>query len=122
MTINFFRLLFTITATGIILTLNSCKKDDFEKENTLHNLYKSYKNGEINECYYNGDLVYSAGLNAYDAGGTIYDKEGNQIGTCNYAWGQPDEICEKLEDCETIYRIKDNIWGQPEVDKYGLGN
>ncbi len=115
-------LLFTIIATGCIFIISSCKKDDFENEDTLRDLYKIYKNGEISECNYNGELVYAAGLNAYDFGGVIYDKNGNQIGTCNYAWGQPDEICGKLEDCETIYRVEDNISGQPAVDKYGLGN
>jgi hypothetical protein len=116
------RALFPIVTAGIILIVGSCKKDDFENEVTLHKLYKSYKNGKISECYFDGELVYSAGLNAYDAGETIYNEEGKQIGTCNYAWGQTDEICGELEDCEIIYCVKDNIWGQPKVDKYGLGN
>lgn len=117
-----FKLFFTFIITGLILLTISCKKDDFENKKTLRKLYKTYKNGEISECHFNGDIVYSAGLNAYDAGGAIYDKKGIQIGTCNYAWGLADEICGKLEECEAIYRVDDNIWGQPAVDKYGLGN
>jgi len=115
--------LFTLLTLILILSIgiSSCKKDDFENKQTLKKLYKTYKNGEISECKYNGQTVYSAGLNAYDAGGAVYDKDGKQIGTCNYAWGQPDPICGQLTDCETIYRVKDNIWGQPAVDKYELG-
>lgn len=88
---------------------------------TLEKLYKAYENGAISECKYNGQTVYSAALNVYDAGSRIYDKEGNAIGSCNYAWGNVDSICSQLMDCEVIYRVKDNIWGQPPVDKYGLG-
>ncbi|MBP7463157.1 MAG: hypothetical protein KA793_02405 [Bacteroidales bacterium] len=114
---------FTILTTTLILLygLSGCKKEDFENEQTLKNLYQTYQNGEISECKHNGQTVYSAGLNVYDAGSEVYDKDGNQIGTCNFAWGQPDPICGQLTDCEVIYRVKNNIWGQPAVDKYGLG-
>ena len=105
---------------GCLLTLTSCKKDKIDK--TLTELYKTYENGEISECRYNGNTVYSAGLNAYDAGSSVYNKDGNQIGSCNYAWGNPDPICGELKNCEAIYRIEDNIWGQPAVDKYELEN
>ncbi|HQI40691.1 MAG: hypothetical protein B6D44_11210 [Ignavibacteriales bacterium UTCHB2] len=114
--------LFILTLTTMLtLGMTSCKKDDFENASTLKKLYKTYKNGSIDECKYNGQTVYCAELNAYDAGSIVYDKDGKQIGTCNYAWGQVDAICEQLTDCETVYRVKDNIWGQSEVDKYGLG-
>lgn len=99
----------------------SCKKDNFENKQTVKQLYNTYKNGEISECKHNGQTVYSAGLNAYDAGGAVYDKDGKQIGSCNFALGNVDSICGQLIDCEVIYRVKDNIWGQPAVDKYGLG-
>jgi hypothetical protein len=111
-------ILFTLLFT---LGIHSCKKDSNIYESTLTKLYKAYKNGEISECKYNGATVYGAGLNAYDAGVMLYDKEGRTIGNCNYAWGQPDAICSQITDCQTIYRVKDNIWGQPAVDKYGLG-
>ena len=102
------------------LSLNSCKKDKHEK--ILKELYKTYENGVISECSYNGETGYSAGLNAYDAGSAVYDEDGNQIGSCNFAWGSVDSICNQLEDCEVVYRIEDNIWGQPAVDKYGIGD
>lgn len=83
-------------------------------------LFKIYNNGSISECQHNGKLVYTAGLNAYDAGSSIFDKEGKRIGTCNYAWGRPDSICLELSKCEVIYRVEDNIWGQPAVNKINL--
>ncbi|MFN8278216.1 MAG: hypothetical protein U0T84_12095 [Chitinophagales bacterium] len=114
--------LFVFTFITILtIGLTSCKKDDLANESTLRELYKIYKNGSIDECKHNGQTVYCAGLNAYDAGSVVYDKDGKQIGTCNFAWGRPDAICGQLTDCETVYRVKDNIWGQPAVDKYGLG-
>ena len=102
------------------LAISCSKKND--NIDTIKELHKTYKNGEISECTYEGKTVYSCGINAYDAGGTIYNKDGEIIGSCNYAWGTPDSICGELEDCEIIYRVADNIWGQPHVDKYDLGN
>lgn len=101
--------------------ISSCKKEDAPNKETLKQLYKIYSNGEISECKYNGQTLYSAALNAYDAGGAVYDKNGKQIGVCNYAWGSVDSICSKLNECEVIYRVKNNIWGSPAIDKYKLG-
>ena len=50
----------------------------------------------IDECIYDGKIVNIAGLNAYDAPAYIYDSYGNMIGTCSYAWGTVDEICNKF--------------------------
>jgi len=115
--------LFTLLTITLIVSIgiSSCKKASFEKQQTLKKLYQIYENGSISECKYKGETVYSGGWNAYDAGGAIYDKDGKGIGTCNFAWGKPDTICGQLTDCETVYRVKDNIWRQPAVDKYGLG-
>ncbi len=110
----------TLFAT-LTLCISSCKKDEFDNETTLRVLYEKYKNGDIDECKYNGQTVYCAGLNEYDAGCAVYDKDGKQIGDCNFAKGQPDTICGQLKDCETVYMVSSNIWGQPAVDKYGLG-
>ncbi len=108
--------------TMLILGVTCTEKGAFENEKTLKQLYETYKDGQISECKYNGKRVYSACLNAYDAGSVIYDKDGKQIGRCNYAWGKEvDSICKQLTDNEVIYRVKDNIWGLPAVDKYGLG-
>ncbi len=116
------KILLVLTLTALLtLGLAGCNKDDTDNRNTLKTLYKTYKNGSIDQCKYNGQTVFCAEQNVYDASSTVYDNNGKQIGTCNYAWGQLDEICGKLEDCETVYRVKDNIWGQPAVDKYGLG-
>ncbi len=111
-------LLFGSLLLGSTISLTSCKKD--ENQTTLNQLYQNYKNGEITECTLNGETVYSGSLNAYDAGTTIYDKDGEVIGSCNYAWNQVDDICNEVTDCEVIYRTSNNIWGQPAVDKYDL--
>lgn len=102
-------------------TIIGCKKDKAENLQTISELYTIYKNGQISECTYKGDLVYSACLNAYDAGSSIYDKNGNIIGTCNYAWSTPDSICTQLQNYVVIYRVDNNIWGKPPVNKYELG-
>lgn len=114
--------LFTLLTLTLLLSIVvlSCKKSNLENKHTVKKLYKTYKNGEISACKQNGQTVYKAGLSAYDAGEVIYNKDGKQIGSCNYAWGSVDPICTHLTDCEIIYRCKDNIWGQPAVDKYGL--
>ncbi len=97
----------------------SCQ-DNLSDEQVRRKLYKAYKDGEISECWYGGELAYSAARNAYDAGGTIYDREGNTAGRCNFGWGSADSICTELQDCRVIYRVENNIWGQPAVDAYGL--
>jgi hypothetical protein len=101
----------------------ACKKKDEGKPNlnvTRHNLYNQYKNGEIDECIYNGDTVYCAGQSMYDAGATLYDASGRQIGECNYAWGPVDPICKQVNNCTVIYRCKNHITQLPFVDVYGL--
>lgn len=98
-----------------------CRHEFIENEQTLRNLYQVYKNGEIRECQHNGQAVFMASLNAYDAGSSVFDKDGNAIGTCNPAYGQADPICNEITGCQVIYRVKNNIWGLPAVDKYGLG-
>jgi len=105
----------------VALSITSCLKGNPENKKTLRALYKTYKSGVISECKYQGKTVYSAGLNAYDAGSSVYDADGQVMGTCHYAWGAVDSICHQLTNCEVIYRVKNNIWGQPAVDKYSLG-
>lgn len=112
-----------VSIAVMICTIKACKTtnprvDDNRK--TLQKLYEVYKKGDIAECTFKGDTVYNAGLNAYDAGSKIFDKEGNEIGTCNYAWGPVLPICTALQDCEVIYRCENHITGNPPVDKYGL--
>ena len=104
----------------LLLTgMAGCKKTDATNESTLTRLYKTYKDGSIEECQYKGQMVYHAALNAYDAGSVVYNKDGKQIGACNS--GTADSVCSQLTGCETIYMPATNIWGQPAVDKYGLG-
>ncbi|GAB2793073.1 hypothetical protein GCM10027275_42580 [Rhabdobacter roseus] len=103
-----------------LLTLTHCQRVEVENRAALQEIYKKYQNGDISECQHNGQLVYSAGINAYDAGGVIYDKNGNTIAGCNYAWGFVDPICRELTNCEVIYRVKNHITGEPPVNKYRL--
>ena len=108
------------TLLSILVLTNGCEKENSDNWQTLKQLHKTFKNGEIDECIYNGQTVYCAGLNAYDAGSSVYDKDGNVIGSCNYAWARVDSICQQLKECEVVYRVDNNIWGLPAVDKYGL--
>jgi hypothetical protein len=48
-------------------------------------------------------------------GGGIYDANGKSVASCNYAWSDVEPICEKLENCQAIYRVRNNIWGLPAV-------
>lgn len=116
-------LLCLLTLISIVfISLSSCKKDNFENSKTIRQLYGIYRNGEISECQLNSQTVYCASQNVFDAATLIYDKDGAQIGVCNYAMNNVDSICSQLSDCEVIYRVENSIWGLPAVDKYGLGN
>lgn len=105
---------------SFLLAIVGCRKDNFENSETLRTLYKKYKKGAISECKLNGETVYTASENAYDASTFIYDKDCNLVGTCNYEGGFVDPICKELQACEDIYRCEGHISGQPAIDKYGL--
>ena len=119
MMMKFTRLPILVFAALIVFA--GCKEDGPTPPDTLKDLYKIYKNGQISQCLHEGKTVYGAGLNAYDAGSVIYDENGTQIGVCDYAWGTVDPICQELTDCEVVYRCEDHITGRPAVDIYGLG-
>lgn len=87
----------------------------------IRRLYESYSNGEIGQCLFGGEVVFSVGLNAHDAGSAVVDLSGDVLGECNYAENLVSDICTTLDACQTIYRVQDNIWGQMPVDIYGLG-
>ena len=114
------KLIATIIFVAVALFTTSCKTNKTVHPKELKSLYDTYKNGEIDECKYNGATVYIAGLNAYDAGSIIYNKAGDKIGTCNYGEAQIDSMCTNLSDCNVIYRCHNHITGEPFVDKYGL--
>jgi hypothetical protein len=88
----------------------------------LIKLYETYQFGQIEKCTYEGREVYHAGINAMDAGSQVYDSTGRSIGTCNYMARLVDPPCEKLSDCEVIYRCANHMSGQPAVDKFGLAD
>lgn len=119
---NTIKLALATLVAGFLIFASGCRQVEIENRAVLNELYKIYKNGSISQCQYDGELVYSAGYNAYDAGGSIYDQHGNQIGTCNYAWGPVDEICKELEGCEILYRVENHLTGRPAVDIYGLAD
>lgn len=116
------RTLFIKLITAFLFFSLSCKKENAENKKTLNKLYEMFKDGSISICQYNGQTVYTAAINAYDTGGSIFDKNGNLIGNCNYAWGsKPDPICGQVTNCKTIYMVKGNIWGQPAINLFRLG-
>lgn len=96
------------------------EKRDADYHATAKELYESNKNSWITFCTYKNQKVFCIEANAYDAGSVIYDCDEKQLGICNYAWQQVDAICHKLTNCETIYVVEDNIWGEPPVDKWEL--
>lgn len=103
------------------MVFSNFQNDSVKNGKVLKKLYKIYKEGEISECKYKGETVYSATLNAYDADVRVYDGKGEVMGSSNYGWGRHvDTVCRQLTDCRVIYRVKGNIWGMPAVDKYGL--
>ncbi|RWU08233.1 hypothetical protein [Pedobacter chitinilyticus] len=115
------RLFLQLVAVVLLLSCLSCSKDIVENKKTLDKLYEVYKNGQISICKYNGQTVYSAMQNVYDSPEVIYDKNGNPIGNCNYAWGQVDAMCKEVTNCKIIYMVKDNIWGQSATNVFKLG-
>jgi hypothetical protein len=106
-----------LLSIGLLL---SCNKASEEEKSVLKKLYIEYHDGIIRECKLHGERVYYAGLNAYDAGEVLYDSQGNKISDCNAAWGKLNAICDQMESCRDVYRVKDNIWGKSELDLYGL--
>lgn len=106
--------------------LTACKKCSPEnpvvqEHETLKRLYLLYSDGAIDECLLNGKPVYCGQYNnAYDGSRFVYETGGKLIAACNFRSPNPDSVCLQITNCETIYRVKDNIWGLSEVDKYGL--
>ncbi len=96
------------------------EKEKNDNNDALRALFPRYENGEIQQCMFEGKLVYSAGLNAPDAGTELYDEKGKKIGVCYYSSRQVDPMCEKLTGCEVIYRCENHINGEAPVDKYHL--
>lgn len=78
-------------------------------------LVEAYHNGQLTRCRIDSNTVYFGSRNAPDAGAEVYDASGVRIGGCNYNTRQLHPYCEQTSDCEDIYRISPNIWGQPGV-------
>jgi hypothetical protein len=97
-----------------------CEKSGDRHTGALASLLSNYANGEITECMHKGSKVYSASQNVFDAETRIYDRDGKEVGTCFFSTGTVDAICNELKDCETVYRCRNHISGQPPVDKYDL--
>lgn len=84
MTHTHFKPLLIIFTVTLLTTIGvSCRKDPYIKGSTLNNLYQDYKYGQISECKYQGQLVYTAIWSAYDAGSNVYAEDGKALGSCN---------------------------------------
>jgi|APDOM4702015191_1054821.scaffolds.fasta_scaffold34105_3 hypothetical protein len=119
------RISYFIAAAIVMLSTAtiSCNNDGLDPKpnyDVLKKLYTTYKDGEISIGKYNNEVVYVAGINAFDAGSVIYDKNGDKIGECNFAWGSVSPICGKITDQEVVYRCKNHITGMPPADRFGL--
>ena len=104
----------------LLLLFSSCEKDVAQKSTVLRELYFQFKNGEIVQAEYKGEIVYVTSLNLFDADTSIYDQHGNIIGGCNYAYSLLDPICHELSEIKEIYRCKKHVTGKPAVDFYRL--
>jgi hypothetical protein len=104
----------------LVAVFAGCKKDVPVAHTVPEQLYITYKDGMINECWYQGNLYYTAGLNATDAPTIIYNSSGKQVAECNYFANDVDSLCKKVDSCRTIYICEDNIWHWQPVDLYGL--
>lgn len=107
-----------------ILT-SSCKQkaqktSEPDSMEVVKKLFESYREGSISKCDYNGTPVYVCEQNAFDAGSVIYSETGEKLGECLPSTGMVPDICNQVFNCEPIWRVKGNIWGQPAVDVYGL--
>lgn len=110
---------FTIFLCSLILAL-SCKKESTQRSSVLKQLHTQYKDGEIDQATYQGEMVYVTGINAYDSSTSIYDKNGNVIGGCDYSYGLIDPICYELSEQKVIYRCENHLSGKPPVDIFKL--
>lgn len=119
---NILQTLFLLFA-ATVLTAASCRNGGTEPDAKVpENLVKQFTNGEISSCTLDGDNVYHCRLNANDAGSEIYNTNGDKVATCNAAWGQqPDPECSRLENCDVLYRIENNIWGLAPVNNLDGG-
>lgn len=115
------RLLLLILVMPVLLScgVSVSSPHDTDNKKNLKRLIQYYKDGEVDVCKHQGQTAYSAAINARGAGSVIYDQNGQEIGRCHYALGSmSDAVCKELTDCETVYRVKNNIWGKPPIKKY----
>jgi len=90
------------------------------KMRALRKLYHQFQRGAIDLCIYHGDTVYAVQRDAFEANVILYDVFGDKITTCDYGYEKVALICDNLRKCETIYRVKNNVWRLPEVNKYNI--
>ncbi|AMS25828.1 hypothetical protein AEM51_01210 [Bacteroidetes bacterium UKL13-3] len=104
----------------MLFALSQCKRDEPIALTTPGKFYHKYTRGQISECWMVGTMYYVAGDLAYDSGATIYDRSGNSVASCNYAWGRVYAMCNRMDSCRVIYRSEGNMHNLPFVDIYGL--
>ena len=110
----------TLIISIIFTCFSACKQDKAITKAGIHTIYSNFKNGIIFECKLNGQTVYEASENAFEASTFIFDLQGKKIGECNWAFGKVDTICGLVQNCEIIYCCQNHISGRPFIDIYGL--
>ena len=88
-------------------------EEAFDTLAVIRDLAAEYKNGMLTRCVIDSAVVYFGAINAPDAGAEAYDIRGKKIGECYFSTNRVDPICEKMYDCQDLYRVSPNIWGQP---------
>lgn len=112
-------LILCLLATALVSCKN--KKGSQSSENpqpemdALTELISKYSNGQVEVCSLAGQLYYKCSRNAQDGGSEIFSELGEKLGGCYYNTGAVDELCEKLSDCQAVYRVEPNIWGKPGI-------
>ena len=122
--------LFLLLSTIFLSTFMSCQKTTECEElvpTVLEELVDQYQTCEISECALDGEMYYKVSYMTTWDDGTLwqevraYTLAGEDMGMCGWCGTPPLSLCQRLQDCEVIYRSADfDPENLPVVDVYGV--